>query len=96
MNCRCKSLPDCVGGKHTTLCKVGLEFLNIVGKIPEVTRVIISRISGGHSGHRKLKLQPVNTGLRALATGNGKVQEFFVITKTPDTVRAKVFKAWTA
>lgn len=80
-------------GKHSTLSEVGEEFYRIVARIPEVSKVVISIIRGGHSGHRRIKFFPNGTGIRTVAKGHGKVQEFFVLTRTQGVVMQKITAA---
>ena len=67
------------------------RILRQIAKWEEVQGFIPGRIeSAGQKGHIRLRISyETSSGLKAIARGNGSVQEVFLITQVPDLLRER-------
>jgi hypothetical protein len=79
---------------HTTVTEDAAVVIAAAKSRPEVTKVRNSIISGRGSGKPRLKIAPVNGGLRVTVLGTNATQDVYVYTADPPLTSNALRAAW--
>lgn len=75
---------------HTSYVSTAEKVILLAKALPEVSKVVLSKISPAKNGRASVKCVPILAGLRVQVRAPRAVQVLFVYTNDPDGVAAKL------
>lgn len=81
-------------GSHTTIIDVAEVVVDAAAKQNEVTKIVLGVIEVASSKMIRLKIQPVQAGLKVVVYGRISLQTIFVYTTDPEKTKRAIEAAF--
>ena len=82
-------------GSHSTLIDAAVVVADTAAARPEVSKIVLGFIIGGKKNRRpRVKITPIQAGLRVVVCGNIAIQEMYVYTSDPPLTQKAIEAAF--
>ncbi len=79
---------------HSTVTETASEVVGKAAKMPEVIKIVLSKIKVVRGGRRRISFKPLNGGVKAIVQGNGAIQDIIIYTNSPDLVSSTLMEVF--
>ena len=80
------------GKRHTTYLEAAVDFIKAAKERPEVTKIVLGRITQASPGRLGMTFKTTSSGLKVIFRGPRAVQEFFLTTYWPNVTQERLMK----